>query len=605
MRKFKIMEFKLIAEYFDKLEKISSRLQLTALLTDLFKKSDKNVIDKVVYLIQGKLWPDFLGYPEIGVGEKLLIKAISIATGVKEDVIDEQLKTIGDLGEVAMRLKNTQQSNSILSFLGAKPSEGLTVEETYEALAKIALASGEGSRDIKIRSLAGLLKKATPIEAKYLVRFVDGRLRVGIGDATIMDALSTAFTGNTSYRPLIERAYNLRADLGNIAKVIAEQGIESLKGIKPEVGIPIRPMLAERLNDPAEILAKVGGEALVDYKYDGERAQIHKKGNEIRIFSRRLENITNMYPDVVEYVKEYVNANEVIIEGEIVAVDPESNEIRPFQELMHRRRKNDINEAMKEYPVNVYLFDLMFYEGEDYTIKPLPERRKKLEEVLKSNDKLHIAHHIYTNDVEKLTEFFYEAISNGGEGVMVKSISKDSIYQAGSRGFLWIKLKRDYQSQMADSVDLVVVGAFYGRGKRGGKLSSLLMAAYDPETDTFKTVCKVASGFSDAELDELQKKLMEIKLDSKDPRVESELEPDIWVEPKYVAEIIGAEITLSPEHTCCKGMVTKDAGLSVRFPRFIRWRDDKSIEDATTPKEIYEMYKMKLTKKEDKSTDET
>ncbi|BAB65183.1 MULTISPECIES: ATP-dependent DNA ligase [Sulfurisphaera] len=599
------MEFKLIAEYFDKLEKISSRLQLTALLTDLFKKADKNVIDKVVYLIQGKLWPDFLGYPELGVGEKLLIKAISIAVNVKEEVVEEQLKVVGDLGEVAMRLKKTPQSASILSFLGAQSNEGLTVEETYESLTKIALASGEGSRDIKIRSLAGLLKKASPLEAKYIVRFVDGRLRVGIGDATIMDALSTAFTGSTSFRPLIERAYNLRADLGNIAKIIAQQGVEALKDIKPQVGIPIRPMLAERMSDPAEILAKVGGEALVDYKYDGERAQIHKKDKEVYIFSRRLENITRMYPDVVEYVREYINANEVIIEGEIVAVDPESNEIRPFQELMHRKRKNDINEAIKEYPVNVYLFDLMLYEDADYTMKPLPERRKKLEEVIKPNDKLHIAHHIYTNNVDKLMEFFYDAISNGAEGVMVKSVAKDSIYQAGSRGFLWIKLKRDYQSEMADSVDLVVVGAFYGRGKRGGKLSSLLMAAYDPETDTFKTVCKVASGFSDAELDELQKKLMEIKLDKKDPRVDSQLEPDIWVEPKYVAEIIGAEITLSPEHTCCKDMVSKGAGLSVRFPRFIRWRDDKSIEDATTPKEIYEMYKMKLRKKEEEQhTDE-
>ena len=599
------MEFKLIAEYFDKLEKISSRLQLTALLTDLFKKSDKSVIDKVIYLIQGKLWPDFLGYPELGVGEKLLIKAISIATGVKEEVIEEKLKAIGDLGEVAMKLKSSQQAGSILSFLGAKTSQGLTVEEVYDTLTKIALAIGEGSRDIKVRGLAGLLKKASPLEAKYLVRFVDGRLRVGIGDATIMDALSIAFTGNNSYRPLIERAYNLRADLGNIAKVIAEQGIEALKDIKPQIGIPIRPMLAERLSDPTEILAKVGGEALVDYKYDGERAQIHKKGNNVYIFSRRLENITNMYPDVVEYVREYINANEAIIEGEIVAIDPESNEIRPFQELMHRKRKNDINEAMREYPVNVYLFDLMYYEGEDYTVKPLLERRKKLEEIIKPNDKLYIAHHIYTNDVKKLTEFFYEAISNGAEGVMVKAITKDSIYQAGARGFLWIKLKRDYQSQMADSVDLVVVGAFYGRGKRGGKLSSLLMAAYDPETDTFKTVCKVASGFSDAELDELQKKLMEIKLDKKDPRVDSELEPDIWVEPKLVAEIIGAEITLSPQHTCCKGMASKDAGLSIRFPRFIRWREDKSIEDATTPQEIYEMYKLKLTKKEEKAVDET
>ncbi|MFP3201856.1 MAG: ATP-dependent DNA ligase [Sulfolobus sp.] len=600
------MEFKLIADYFDKLEKISSRIQLTALLTDLFKKSDKNVIDKVVYIIQGKLWPDFLGNPEIGIGEKLMIKAISIATNVKEDIVENQLKVLGDLGDVVTKLKQTSsKSGSIFSFLGTSNKEGLTVEEVYDSLTKIAMAEGEGSRDIKIRSLAGLLKKATPLEAKYIIRFIDGRLRVGIGDATILDALAIAFGGGATARPLVERAYNLRADLGNIAKILAEQGIEAIKNIKPEVGIPIRPMLAERLNDPTEILAKVGGTALVDYKYDGERAQIHKKGEKVFIFSRRLENISKQYPDVVEYVKDYINANEAIIEGEIVAIDPESGEIRPFQELMHRKRKNDINEAIKEYPVNVYLFDLMYYEGEDYTVKPLPERRKKLEEIIKANDKLHIAHHIYTNNVKELTDYFYQAISEGAEGVMVKSVSKDSIYQAGARGFLWIKLKRDYQSEMADSVDLVVVGAFYGRGKRGGKLSSLLMAAYDPDTDTFYTVCKVASGFSDEELDELQKKLMEIRTPLKDPRVISEMEPDIWVQPKYVAEIIGAEITLSPQHTCCKGEVSKDAGLSIRFPRFIRWRDDKSVEDATTPHEILEMYKMKLHKKEESQESET
>ena len=601
-----MMEFKLIAEYFDKLERISSRIQITSLLTDLFKKSDKNIIDKVVYIIQGKLWPDFYGYPELGVGEKLMIKALSIGINVKEEVIESELKKIGDLGEVAYRLKKSSSSGgaSILSFLGASSSSSpLTVEEVYNSLTKIAIAEGEGSRDIKIRSLAGLLKKADPLEAKFIIRFIDGRLRVGIGDATIMDALAYAFGKGPHDRPIIERAYNLRADLGNIAKVVATEGIEALKNLKPQVGIPIRPMLAERLNDPAEILAKVGGKALVDYKYDGERAQIHKKGNEVYIFSRRLENITKQYPDVRDYVKDYIDADEVIIEGEIVAVDKESGDILPFQELMHRKRKNDIHEAMEEYPVNVYLFDLMYYNGEDYTLKPLPERRKKLEEIIKPNDKLHIAHHIITDNVEKLKEFFYQAISDGAEGVMVKSIDKDAIYQAGARGFLWIKLKRDYQSEMADSVDLVVVGAFYGRGKRGGKLSSLLMAAYDPETDTFYTVCKVASGFSDAELDELQKKLMEIKLDSKDPRVVSELEPDVWVQPKYVAEIIGAEITLSPQHTCCKGEITKDAGLSIRFPRFIRWRDDKSVEEATTPREILEMYKLKLKKKEEQESE--
>lgn len=595
------MEFKLIAEYFDKLERISSRIQITSLLTDLFKKSDKDVIDKVIYIIQGKLWPDFYGYPEIGLGEKLMIKALSIGINVKEDTIEAELKKVGDLGEVAYRLKKSGSGTTILAFLGASSSSPLTVEEVYNSLSKIALAEGEGSRDVKIRSLAGLLKKADPLEAKYIIRFIDGRLRVGIGDATIMDALANAYGGGPHARPIIERAYNLRADLGNIAKVVASEGIEALKNLKPEVGIPIRPMLAERLNDPVEILSKVGGQALVDYKYDGERAQIHKKGNEVYIFSRRLENITKQYPDVRDYVKDYINADEVIIEGEIVAIDKESGDILPFQELMHRKRKNDIHEAVEEYPVNVYLFDLMYYNGEDYTLKPLPERRKKLEEIIKPNDKLHIAHHIFTDDVEKLKEYFYQAISEGAEGIMVKAVGKDSIYQAGARGFLWIKLKRDYQSEMADSVDLVVVGAFYGRGKRGGKLSSLLMAAYDPETDTFYTVCKVASGFSDAELDELQKKLMEIKIDSKDPRVESEMEPDIWVQPKYVAEVIGAEITLSPQHTCCKGQVSKEAGLSIRFPRFIRWRDDKSVEEATTPQEILEMYKLKLKKKEDSS----
>ncbi|MEJ2781583.1 ATP-dependent DNA ligase [Stygiolobus sp. CP850M] len=595
------MEFKLIAEYFDKLERISSRIQITSLLTDLFKKSDKDVIDKVIYIIQGKLWPDFFGYPEIGLGEKLMIKALSIGINVKEDTIEAELKKVGDLGEVAYRLKKSGSGTTILTFLGASSSSPLTVEEVYNSLSKIALAEGEGSRDVKIRSLAGLLKKADPLEAKYIIRFIDGRLRVGIGDATIMDALANAYGGGPHARPIIERAYNLRADLGNIAKVVASEGIEALKNLKPEVGIPIRPMLAERLNDPVEILSKVGGQALVDYKYDGERAQIHKKGNEVYIFSRRLENITKQYPDVRDYVKDYINADEVIIEGEIVAIDKESGDILPFQELMHRKRKNDIHEAVEEYPVNVYLFDLMYYNGEDYTLKPLPERRKKLEEIIKPNDKLHIAHHIFTDDVEKLKEYFYQAISEGAEGIMVKAVGKDSIYQAGARGFLWIKLKRDYQSEMADSVDLVVVGAFYGRGKRGGKLSSLLMAAYDPETDTFYTVCKVASGFSDAELDELQKKLMEIKIDSKDPRVESEMEPDIWVQPKYVAEVIGAEITLSPQHTCCKGQISKEAGLSIRFPRFIRWRDDKSVEEATTPQEILEMYKLKLKKKEESS----
>ncbi|AWR94341.1 ATP-dependent DNA ligase [Acidianus brierleyi] len=596
------MEFKVIADYFDKLEKISSRIQLTATLADLFKNTDKTVIDKVVYLIQGKLWPDFTGQPEIGIGEKFLIKAISIATSAKEEEIEKEFKNLGDLGQVAFNLKQNTQNSSILSYFGSQISQGLTVEEAYDDLVKIATSQGEGSRDIKIRILAGLLKKATPLEAKYLVRFVDGRLRVGIGDATVLDALAITFGGGQNFRPLIERAYNLRADLGNIAKVLVENGIEAIKTIKPQPGIPIRPMLAERLSDPQEMMEKMNNIALVDYKYDGERAQIHKSKDNIFIFSRRLENITSQYPDVVEYVSNFIRGEEFIVEGEVIPVDPESGEMRPFQELMHRKRKSDIHEAIKEYPVNVFLFDLMYYEGEDYTVKPLPERRKKLESILSQNDKIHIATHIIVDNTDKLKEFFYQAISEGAEGVMLKSISNDSIYQAGSRGWLWIKFKRDYQSEMADTVDLVLVGAFYGKGKKGGKYSSFLMAAYNPDKDVFETVCKVASGFTDEELDNLQKKIEELKRSDKHPRVDSEMIPDVWVTPSLVAEIIGAEITISPLHTCCKDNYEK-GGLSVRFPRFIRWRPDKSPEDATTSKEIYEMYNSQLKKIDDKTSE--
>ncbi len=596
------MEFKVIADYFDKLEKISSRIQLTATLADLFKNTDKSVVDKVVYLIQGKLWPDFTGQPEIGIGEKFLIKAISIATSAKEEEIEKEFKNLGDLGQVAFNLKQNTQNSSILSYFGSQISQGLTVEEAYDDLVKIAISQGEGSRDIKIRILAGLLKKATPLEAKYLVRFVDGRLRVGIGDATVLDALAITFGGGQNFRPLIERAYNLRADLGNIAKILVENGIEAIKTIKPQPGIPIRPMLAERLSDPQEMMEKMNNIALVDYKYDGERAQIHKNKDKIFIFSRRLENITSQYPDVVEYATNFIKGEEFIVEGEVIPVDPESGEMRPFQELMHRKRKSDIHEAIKEYPVNVFLFDLMYYEGEDYTVKPLPERRKKLESILSENDKIHVATHITVDNTDKLKEFFYQAISEGAEGVMLKSISNDSIYQAGSRGWLWIKFKRDYQSEMADTVDLVLVGAFYGKGKKGGKYSSFLMAAYNPDKDVFETVCKVASGFTDEELDNLQKKIEELKRSDKHPRVDSEMIPDVWVTPSLVAEIIGAEITISPLHTCCKDNYDK-GGLSVRFPRFIRWRPDKSPEDATTSKEIYEMYNSQLKKIDEKTTE--
>lgn len=593
------MEFKKIAEYFDQLEKISSRIQLTEILSSLLRETPPEDIDKVVYIIQGKLWPDFLGMPEIGVAEKLLIKALSLSTNIPEDRIESLLKEKGDLGDVAFDIKNQRKNTSLTDFIPLKQVV-VDVKEVYDTLSRVALAVGSGSRDLKLKLIAGLLKKVSAIEAKYIVRFVDGKLRVGIGDATIMDALSNAFGKGDTSRVIVERAYNLRADLGNIARLVVTKGIESLKEIQPEPGIPIRPMLAERLSSPSEILDKMGGKALVDYKYDGERGQIHRKGNNISIFSRRMENITHQYPDVVEAIKEGIKSQEFIIEGEIVPIDPLSGEMRPFQELMHRKRKTDILASVKDYPVKVYLFDLIYNNGKDYTVLDQLTRRQSLESMIDpSNEIIRIAESMVVDSVEQLEKYFVQAISEGAEGVMVKSISPNSIYQAGARGWLWIKLKRDYRSEMADTVDLVVIGALYGRGRRGGILSSLLLASYDPQTDTFQSVCKVSSGFSDADLQELQERVKALKREVRHPRVVTLMEPEVWLEPTQVVEVLGSELTLSPNHACCKDKVRKGFGVSIRFPRFIRWRDDKSPEDATTTDEILEMYGNQLKKVEE------
>ncbi|MEM1555624.1 MAG: ATP-dependent DNA ligase, partial [Desulfurococcaceae archaeon] len=332
----KNLTLKDLAELFVKIEGQTSRTVITNMVVDLFRRTPPEIIDKVVYLMQGLLYPDWVGNPELGVGEKLLIKSIALSCRVSEETVERMYKQLGDLGKVAEKLKESVRSSSkavsILSFTPETRIEGLNITDVYNRFVKIAMAQGEGSKDLKIKILAGLLSEATPVEAKFIVKFVEGALRLGIGEATIMDALAITFGDGIGSRPFVERAYNLRPDLGEIAKLLATRGIEELKNIKPRIGIPIRPMLAERLNDPRAIISKVGGEAFVEFKYDGERAQIHKSGDKVIIFSRRLENITYQYPDVVELVKNNVKANEAIIEGEIVAYDPDTGELKPFQE---------------------------------------------------------------------------------------------------------------------------------------------------------------------------------------------------------------------------------------------------------------------------------
>ncbi|RLI21434.1 ATP-dependent DNA ligase, partial [Candidatus Bathyarchaeota archaeon] len=373
------------------------------------------------------------------------------------------------------------------------------------------------------------------------------------------------------------------------------KGLEGIKKFQVTIGRPIRPMLAERMSSPEEILERMNGKASAEFKYDGLRIQAHISPNEVYLFSRRMENITSQFPDVAEALKKSLKVDEAIVEGECVAVDPHTGEMYPFQMISRRRgRKYDIEKMMEEIPVNIYLFDVLYVNGVDLTKKPYLERRSALEKIVEETDKVKLAEYKIIDNPKDLELYMHIAIEKGCEGVMVKSIDEDSIYTAGKRGFKWLKYKREYKSEMGDTVDLVVVGAFAGKGKRAGTYGALLMAAYNHERDVFETVCKLGTGFTDEELAKLPELLKPYKIERCHPRVDSSIEADVWFVPAIVLEVRGAELTLSPSHRCGWGKVAENAGLAIRFPRLEKWRTDKSPEDATTVQEIIEMYKNQL-----------
>ena len=583
------MDYVVIADSYEKIESTTKRLEMTDLLVELLRKTPKDVISKVVYLTRGKLYPDFVGV-EMGVAEKLAIKALVRASGQSESVIQAELQKSGDIGETSEKLLAKRKQSTFFT-------RTLTVERVYEGLDKLAKTSGSGAVGTKMALLCGLLTDASPKEAKWLIRTVTGNLRLGIADMTVLDALALAYGGGKEARELIERAYNISSDLGRVANIVAEKGLGGIEKFQVMVFEPIRPMLAERLGVPEEILEKFGGKCVVEYKYDGERVQAHKKDGKVVLFSRRLENISNQYPDVVDLIKEKIVVEEVILEAECVAMDLETGDMRPFQELMHRRRKYGVEAAIKEYPISLFAFDALYVNGEDLTLETFSERRTALEKMITQSDRIKPATQKIVRSPKELEDFFEEAIAEGCEGLMCKSVAKDSVYQAGSRGWMWIKYKRDYRSEMTDTVDLVVIGAFHGRGKRVGAYGALLLATYNNEAATFETVTKCGTGFTDKDLATLHEMLQKHVIPRKNSRVLSMLEADVWFEPVVVLEILGAEVTLSPIHMCAMNSIRKGSGLAIRFPRFTgKYRTDKSSEDANTSNEIVEMYRGQLKK---------
>jgi DNA ligase-1 len=581
------LRYLIIADTYEKIEATSKRIEMRDLLADLVKVTPKNFVRKMTYLTQGKLYPDYMGI-EIGMAEKMTIESIHRVTGVEKKKIIESWKIIGDLGSTAEKLIKRKRSEN----------EFLTAEKIYKTFEKIAYTFGKGSFEIKINLLSDLLKGATPKEAKYLVRTVTRRLRLGIGDMTFLDALNISYTGDKKTRKIIERAYNLSSDLGLVSEILAEDGLNGVKNFKIKMGRPIRPMLAGRMTSAEEIIQKLGELCAAEYKYDGLRLQCHIHKGNVKLFSRRLEDLTKQFPDVIKVLKKNINSKEAIVDGECVAVNPITNEIQPFQVITQRRgRKYAIKRKSEEIPVVLFIFDVLYVDGENFIDFPYPERRNILESIVVETDRVKLANKIIVENAKQLDDYLDKAIEDGCEGLVVKSVGKNSIYRAGSRGFLWIKYKKEYKSELSDTLDLVVVGSFVGYGRRAGTYGALLMAAYDKETDTFKTTCKLGTGFDDITLAELPKILSPYMLETKSPRVDSKIEADYWFTPNIVLETIGSEITLSPSHTCALDIIKNKAGLAVRFPRFSgRWRKDKAPEDSTNVKEIIDMYRSKLKK---------
>ena len=588
------MLYSLIVETYTKIEETTKRLEITDLLVGLIHATPPSIIDKVVYLTQGKLYPDFLGI-ELGIAEKLLFRALAKVTGKTEEKVATAYKRSGDLGTVAEELLADKTQSSF-------HKEELTIEDVYASLDKIAHESGQGSIDSKLRHLTGILGRASPREAKYITRMALGHLRLGVADMTILDALAIALGKGKESRPILERAYNRSSDLGYVAKTLAEKGIKSISSLKITVGRPVRPMLAERLSDPKEIIAKMGGECAAEYKYDGLRIQAHISSNGVKLFSRRLENITDQFPDVQRLLKKHIILNDVVVEGEAVPIDSTTGELLPFQLISQRRgRKFDIERTIEDIPVAFFSFDLLFADNIDYTDRPYPQRRERLRMMVPESERIGLSKQNICKDPQQLDDFMQQAVGEGCEGLMIKSIGLDSTYKAGARGWTWIKYKRDYKSEMQDSVDLAVVGAFAGRGRRGGSYGAVLLAAYDKKDDVFRTVCKCGSGFTDEDLAKLPVMLDKYKIEHRHPRVNSKIEPDTWFVPGLVLEIVGAEITLSPIHTAGMNSVRLGTGLAVRFPRFTgKYRDDKSPEDCTSTNEIVEMYQGQLKKVSEK-----
>lgn len=580
------MTFATLASFFEKLEATSSRLSLIEILSELFKEVRTSAeIQEICYLVQGRVAP-FFEPTEIGMAEKTVAQAIAASYGVDREQVLMEFDRKGDMGlaviEFAKHHKHT-----------GEPS----VKDVFDCLTEIARTSGDGTVEKKIGLLSDLLKKVDTTSAKFLVRIPLANLRLGIGDPTVLDALATVKLGGKNQRHYLEGAYNRTSDLGLIAHTLWEAknpvtAVSAVEKLDVTVGNPIRSELCERLPSAEKVIEKMG---TVDaqYKYDGFRVQIHKNGNEISLFSRNLENMTHMFPELIAGARTQIKAKSAILDSEALAYNPESEEFLPFQETTKRRRKHNIEETAKQLPLKAFVFDILYKDGRSLIDEPLTKRLEILADTVQKDDILFPAQTTTISEAKPLQVMLDDAISKGLEGVVIKKLS--SPYEAGARNFNWVKLKRHQAGELKDTIDCVILGYIFGKGKRTAfGAGALLVGLYDSTNDSFVTVSKIGTGLSDDEWRSIKERSKSLEIDHKPARVESAIQPSVWLKPELVIEVLADEITRSPIHTA--GAVMKEGkvvepGYALRFPRLVSFRtSDKKPEDATSVKELIEMY---------------
>lgn len=573
------MNFKEVASVFAVIEQTQSRLEITTLLAKLFEKTSGSEAKILAYMSLGTLQPPYIG-TQFNISEKTMLSVVARVCDIDDTIIKEIMHKEGDLGSVIMLHKQGVEHEH-------------DVQSLYDQLIALETLSGVGSQEKKITMLAELLQSMSGQEALYVVRIILGKLRLGFSDMTLIDALSWMITGNKSLRSIIENAYNVCADIGLIAQTIKESGIEAIEKMHIMVGIPIRPAAAERLPTPQAIVEKLG-DCVAQPKLDGFRLQIHidKKRDIMKFFSRNLQDMSSMFPDLVSFLQQ-LPVETLVCEGEAIAYDIETHNFLPFQETVKRKRKHKVEQAAQEFPLKLFLFDLLYLNGIEYLSKTHRDRRQALLKILHNTpqDHVQIIDEKSIHTAKELEQYFQENIAAGLEGLVVKR--EDATYQPGKRNFNWIKLKRHEEGELDDTIDCVILGYYAGKGKRAQfGIGAFLVGVYNKQSDQFETIAKIGTGLTDVEWRALKEQCDTQLVIEKPHNVvcAKELFPDVWVSPTIVCVVRADEITLSPSHSA--GKTIDHLGYALRFPRIMAYRNDKSAYDCTQVNEIKKLYKM-------------